>query len=121
MGGYGGDAAGSLGSPQHTAMPRTNPFSPSHHPAHPCAYLPGESAARTVRAALNQFEARCRTQAPAQIMIFRFVEQTDRVSSWGREGREGGEGRKWRGRGRGRGVRVGSWLPQCLLRRPRSC
>ncbi|KAG2445636.1 hypothetical protein HXX76_000246 [Chlamydomonas incerta] len=39
----------------------------------------GESAARTVRAALNQFEARCRTQAPAQIMIFRFVEQTDRM------------------------------------------
>ncbi|KXZ47437.1 hypothetical protein GPECTOR_35g875 [Gonium pectorale] len=39
----------------------------------------GESAARTVRAALNQFEMRCRTQAPAQIMIFRFVESVDKV------------------------------------------
>ncbi|PNH11689.1 Pyruvate, phosphate dikinase regulatory protein 1, chloroplastic, partial [Tetrabaena socialis] len=39
----------------------------------------GESAARTVRAALNQFEVRCRTQAPAQIMIFRFVESFERV------------------------------------------
>ncbi|KAG2491314.1 hypothetical protein HYH03_010320 [Edaphochlamys debaryana] len=38
----------------------------------------GESAARTVRAALNQFEVRCRTQAPAQIIIFRFVESKDK-------------------------------------------
>ncbi|GIL98352.1 hypothetical protein Vretimale_3740, partial [Volvox reticuliferus] len=39
----------------------------------------GESAARTVRAALNQFEMRCRTQAPAQIMIYRFVESVDKM------------------------------------------
>ncbi|GLC59190.1 hypothetical protein PLESTB_001460200 [Pleodorina starrii] len=41
----------------------------------------GESAARTVRAALNQFEVRCRTQAPAQIMIYRFVESTEKMMS----------------------------------------
>ncbi|GFR43630.1 hypothetical protein Agub_g4729 [Astrephomene gubernaculifera] len=41
----------------------------------------GESAARTVRAALNQFELRCRTSAPAQIMIFRFVESIEKVMS----------------------------------------
>lgn len=41
--------------------------------------LAGESAARTVRAALNQFEMRCRTQAPAHIMIYRFVESVDKV------------------------------------------
>lgn len=43
------------------------------------AICAGESAARTVRAALNQFETRCRTQAPAQIMVFRFVDNVERV------------------------------------------
>lgn len=40
----------------------------------------GESAARTVRAALNQFETRCGTRAPAQIMVFRFVESKEKVA-----------------------------------------
>ncbi len=59
----------------------------------------GESAARTVRAALNQFETRCRTQAPAQIMVFRFVDNVERVGlvaggrgSGGWVGRQGARG-----------------------------
>ncbi|MEW5299501.1 MAG: hypothetical protein WDW38_004460 [Sanguina aurantia] len=39
----------------------------------------GESAARTVRAALNQFEVRCQTAMPATLLIFRFVEDQDRL------------------------------------------
>lgn len=33
-----------------------------------------------MRAALNQFESRCKTQAPAQIMIFRFVESKEKIT-----------------------------------------
>ncbi|KAL6758053.1 Kinase/pyrophosphorylase-domain-containing protein [Haematococcus lacustris] len=39
----------------------------------------GESAARTVRAALNQFELCFKTSAPASIFVWRFVEEEQKV------------------------------------------
>jgi regulator of PEP synthase PpsR (kinase-PPPase family) len=36
--------------------------------------LTGESAARTVRAALSQFELCYKTAAPATLLVFRFLE-----------------------------------------------
>lgn len=39
----------------------------------------GESAARTVRAALHQFELCFKTSAPATLLVFRFVEEEKKV------------------------------------------